>query len=178
MKLFYYKDKIGYFGDDLNPWMWPQIFGRPIESVLDDTYVMIGLGTILGDNNLIKLRSVPTGKWVVMGAGAGYDHVINSAPMSRRCPKIFVRGPLTASVLGLAHEKALTDPAVLINRLSSVISSDGARHKVSVLLHHPHHNVVGPVWVNLCNQIGWNYINVTLAGGHCVHLLLVLAVIF
>ena len=160
MHLYYYKDKIGNFGDDLNPWMWPKILGKPIEDVFDGSYVMIGLGTLLNDINLGKVKTPPE-KWVVMGSGAGYGHVVITAPLLRRCPRLFVRGPRSAGVLGLPRDKAIIDPGVLISQLSIPLTREGPRHKASVLLHHPHHNLVGLVWTKLCDRLGWNYIDVT-----------------
>ena len=160
MHLFYYKDKIGNFGDDLNPWMWPQIFGKSIEDVLDPSHIMIGIGTILSDANLSKIKPPPE-KWVVMGSGAGYGHTAGVAPMLRRCPRIFVRGPHSAAVLGLPREKAIVDSAVLISRLPPLPMPQGPRHKVSVLLHHVHHKLCGVPWVRLCSQLGWNYLDVS-----------------
>jgi succinoglycan biosynthesis protein ExoV len=160
VQLFYYRDKIGNFGDDLNPWIWPQILGKPVEAVLDSSYVLIGIGTILSDGHIAKLKAPPE-KLVVMGSGVGYGDIVRSRTALRRCPRIFVRGPHTAAVLGLPAEKVIVDPGVLISRLTPLPVLRGSRHKVSVLLHHSHHNLCGAAWAHICSELGWNYVNVT-----------------
>lgn len=45
MKLFYYKEKIGNFGDDLNLWLWPRIAPGLLDN--DEQTFFVGIGTLL-----------------------------------------------------------------------------------------------------------------------------------
>jgi hypothetical protein len=61
MRLHYYKDPHGNFGDDLNPWLWSKL----IPDLLDDDgrTLFVGIGTILR-------REIPRGPGkVVFGSG-------------------------------------------------------------------------------------------------------------
>ena len=92
----------GNFGDMLNGWLWQDL----LPGVFDDDPEVrfIGIGTILDHH----LPAAPLN--VVFGSGTGYA----PPPVSVRGPgwRVYgVRGPLTARVLGLGPEAALTDPA-------------------------------------------------------------------
>jgi len=168
MRLWYYKGPAGNFGDDLNPWMWPQIFGRPLDELLDPSHVLIGVGSILDDTMLGQLEAPPE-KWVVMGSGAGYGLVTAMAPGLRRCPRIFVRGPHTAAVIGLPPDKAIVDAGVLVSRLPVPDEPRGPRHQVAVLLHHEHHKRLGIAWARLCGDLGWHYVDVARSPKEVLH---------
>lgn len=103
MKLFYYQDPRGNFGDDLNAWLWPKL----IPHVLDDNQEerFVGIGTLLNH----KLPATP--KLHVFGSGVGYGE---APELTDRLIVHAVRGPLSASALGLPAEKAITDAAVLV----------------------------------------------------------------
>jgi succinoglycan biosynthesis protein ExoV len=106
VKLFYYQDAIGNFGDDLNGWLWPQL----IPELLDDNEnsLFIGIGSILDS----RIPEGPTK--VVFGTGVGYGRLPALDDRWRIC---CVRGPLTASALGLPVELAVTDAASLVRTL-------------------------------------------------------------
>jgi succinoglycan biosynthesis protein ExoV len=77
MKVIYYQDPLGNFGDELNRWLWPQIFGRAItgfghhgvetraENNAEDL-LFYGIGTILDD----RIPEQP--EKIIFGSGAGY----------------------------------------------------------------------------------------------------------
>jgi succinoglycan biosynthesis protein ExoV len=106
VKLFYYQDAIGNFGDDLNAWLWPQL----IPELLGDNAnsLLIGIGSILDS----RIPEGPTK--VVFGTGVGYGRLPPLDDLWRIC---CVRGPLTASALGLPAELAITDAAALVRTL-------------------------------------------------------------
>lgn len=103
MKLVYYKKTVPNFGDDLNADLWPKL--EPSLFDEDAREAFIGIGTIIG----MPVKGFKTLN--VFSSGAGND------PLSRW--KEFevnfkaVRGPISASVLGLPAEIAATDGAVL-----------------------------------------------------------------
>src|SRR6266545_5861186 len=122
MKLYFYQDSAGNFGDDLNAWLWPRLIPDLLGS--DDGVLLVGIGTLL--NNRVPAASMK----LVFGSGAGYG----AKPRIDGSWKILcVRGPLTADALGLPPELAVTDSAALVNRLAPVVAK---RHAVSFMPHH------------------------------------------
>ncbi|HYO50568.1 MAG TPA: polysaccharide pyruvyl transferase family protein [Chloroflexia bacterium] len=123
MKLFYHKDPIGNFGDDLNTWLWPRLIPDLLDD--DDSTLFVGIGTIL-DNR------VPDGpSKIIFGTGVGYGRFPALDERWRIC---CVRGPLTAKALGLPAEMAVTDPAVLVRTVAPGMRTAG--HPVSFMPHH------------------------------------------
>ena len=103
MKLYYFKDQYGNFGDDLNPWLWENLFPGFLNQT--DADLFIGVGTLLNH------RIPPAPSFTVFGSGHGYGNLPKITPSWKfYC----VRGPLTASSLGLNKKTAITDPASLV----------------------------------------------------------------
>ena len=113
MKIHQINNVNGNFGDELNRWMWrelyPELFDdnkRDDES--DDGIDFIGIGTILD-------RHLPTrGLNVVLGSGTGYAPPPDIRANPAQWCVYGVRGPLTAELLDLPREAVLTDPAILL----------------------------------------------------------------
>jgi succinoglycan biosynthesis protein ExoV len=144
MKLFYYKDEIGNFGDDLNPWLW----SRLLPDFLDDdaSEWFVGIGTLLNH----KLPS--SGVKHVFGSGYGYGQkpVIDSSYNF-----ICVRGPKTAEALGLPAELALTDSAILVRAVTLPVQAKTFRFGFI-----PHYlSKRNFTWERLCHELGFNYID-------------------
>lgn len=92
------------FGDELNPWLWPQLV--PELATAKTKGVVVGIGTLLND-----LLPSDVDKFI-LGSGAGYGK--GPAQPDASWKTYFVRGPRTASLLGLEPDRAVTDGAVLI----------------------------------------------------------------
>ncbi len=121
MKLYYYNAqengfKRGNFGDDLNPWIWHQLIPELFADQQDST-LFVGIGTLLNE----FLPKDP--QKVIFGAGAGYGGVDIRKGQFR---VYFVRGRLTAKLLEIPEEKAITDPAILVKSLykKNLLQSD------------------------------------------------------
>jgi succinoglycan biosynthesis protein ExoV len=144
MKLYYYKDKKGNFGDDLNIWLG----NRLLPDFFDDNEeaIFIGIGTLL--NSLL-----PTSPFkVVFSSGVGYK---NPPPSIDGSWKIYcVRGPLSADRLGVDRKHAITDGAALLRSFD--FDYQEKCHDVSFVPHHQSHR---PKWKNFCDKIGLNYID-------------------
>ena len=145
MKLFYYKDPIGNFGDDLNPWIWyslaPELFDD------DGSEVFVGIGT------LINSRAPVAHVKYVFGSGVGYHQFPD---VTDRWNFYCVRGPLSAQRLGLDAAKAITDPAVLLTQ----VVPHGAPKKTNMVSFMPHHaSSRSANWRELCEKAGLNYID-------------------
>ena len=64
MQLYYFKDRHGNFGDDLNPWLWGQLLPEVLRGPSDELFV--GIGTLLNH----RLPAAPIKH--VFGSGHGY----------------------------------------------------------------------------------------------------------
>lgn len=108
MKLTYYQAKEGNFGDDLNAWLWPRIFPRIYEGSQEVAF--IGIGSILGG------KIAPNAsRRIVFGTGIRRPRsvpVLNSDWDVR-----FVRGPISASALGLQRSEFVSDGAICLGLL-------------------------------------------------------------
>lgn len=145
MRLYYFKDPHGNFGDDLNPWLWKQL----VPDLLDDNAdeILVGIGTLLNH------RLPKAGRLHVMGSGAGYGEkmVIDS-----NCMFHAVRGHQTAKLLGLPSSAVVTDAAVLI-RETGVPASTLPRARVGVMF--TGQSLANYNWESLCLQEGLIFIS-------------------
>lgn len=111
MQLIYFHGRVANFGDELNPVIWPRLapdlFGPDAGSQegAPGRTGFLGIGTIIG-------MPTPGCDFLhVFSSGMGYDRLEGwSVPRRVWC----VRGPLSARLLGLDADAALTDGAVLV----------------------------------------------------------------
>lgn len=146
MFLYYAKDPMGNFGDDLNEIVWPKLLPGVLSS--DRNHLFIGIGTILND----RIPNAP--RKTVFGSGYGYG----TKPRLEEGQWEFhvVRGPITAKALDLDPKTAVTDPGILVRR----IFPNGTRprhHRVSFMPHHITDQSAD--WATLCEQAGIHYIS-------------------
>ncbi|HEY4073025.1 MAG TPA: polysaccharide pyruvyl transferase family protein [Herbaspirillum sp.] len=103
----------GNFGDDLNRTMWYRLF--PDIDQLSKEIVVAGIGTILSRKPAAKIRQV------VLGAGAGGPRVkLNVGNSDIR----WVRGPQSATAVGVAPYLGIGDPAWLYSDLYDAFDAD------------------------------------------------------
>ncbi|MFC7478319.1 polysaccharide pyruvyl transferase family protein [Dankookia sp. GCM10030260] len=103
MKLVYYRKQVPNFGDDLNALLWPALAPGLFD---DDPEVgFVGIGTIIGMpcGDLTRLH--------VFSTGIGNDRP--EAWRGKQVEYWCVRGPISARMLGLPAERAITDGAIL-----------------------------------------------------------------
>lgn len=103
MQLHYYRDPLGNFGDDLNPWLWPQLLPGLLDDDPDE--LLVGIGTLLNH----RLPAAPHKH--VLGSGVGYGRL---PQIDRRWTFHAVRGPYSAAQLGLPADSAVCDAAILL----------------------------------------------------------------
>lgn len=144
MKLYYYKDKIGNFGDDLNVWLWDKLIPGSFDD--NDDTLFIGIGTLL--NSLLPQDPLK----IVFSSGVGYKEPPGA--VDDKWDIFCVRGPLSAEVLGIEKKKAITDGAALLRTLPN--ADLPKRYKVSFVPHHASHR---PKWPAVCELLGIHYIN-------------------
>lgn len=175
MKVMYFQDPRGNFGDELNPWLWSRLFGKYISGYGNhaasnaqknannnannnvnnnvnnndsDQLLFYGIGTIL-DNRIPE----PPEK-IIFGSGYGYGLKPNNLD---RCRVSFVRGRKTAEVLGIGADKALTDPAILLRRFFPLVPERDKIYSVSFIPHHT--TAAGGYWQRACTALGIHYID-------------------
>ena len=147
MKLYYYKDPIGNFGDDLNPWLWSRLAPELFDDY-DDDLMFVGIGTLINDWLPYSPRKV------VFSSGVGY--LEGPLPLIDESWKIYcVRGPLSAQTLGLRDDMAITDGAALVRTIN--IPKEPKLYSASFMPHHRHCNMIN--WSLLCKTVRINYIN-------------------
>lgn len=103
MKLYSWRGETRNFGDELNTMLWPAL----LPALFDDNEaeIVLGIGSVL-DN-----RHAPNQLKIVIGAGyGGYQPLPR---MDRSWVIHWVRGPVTAALLGLDPAIGLGDPAML-----------------------------------------------------------------
>lgn len=108
MKLFYFKDPHGNFGDDLNPWLWSKLIPELLDDDPDELFV--GIGTLLN-------HRIPAGpRKHVFGSGLGYGR---PPLVDDRWTFHAVRGPMTAQALGLSADRSVCDSAILLRQVET-----------------------------------------------------------
>jgi hypothetical protein len=122
VRLYYYQDPGGNFGDDLNAWLWPRLIPELLDG--DGSTLFVGIGSILD-------RRIPQGpRKIVFGTGVGYGLL---PVLNEEWQVCCVRGPLSARALGLPPELAVTDPAALVRTVRGTPVE--RRHSVSFIPH-------------------------------------------
>jgi succinoglycan biosynthesis protein ExoV len=152
MKLCYY-NKEKNFGDELNE----LIFNHYLPGFFDNNekILFMGIGTLLG---MIK-PGPKTEKILVFssGLGAGDERTYGEMPeLNEKYLIVCVRGPLTAKLLGLSEESAITDGALLLRGLD--LPAVPKKYKWSYMPHHISEKLF-PEWKKLVHEAGGHYIS-------------------
>lgn len=146
--IFYSRARFLNFGDDLNIWLWPRVVPKFFAQRTD--YLLIGTGTILGD------RIPSASRRYVMGSGAGYGAVPRDLS-NGSWRFMFVRGPLTAKVLDLPADAAVTDGAML---LPQYLPASGLRERRTGPIFIPHwKSALQGEWPEVCQMAGVRYVS-------------------
>lgn len=142
MKLHMY-DHFSNYGDVLNRHIWPLYFGNFLNH--DDSILMFGIGTLLGQ------KISHQGTVIVCGSGCGYEPDLNAV---KDYKIFFVRGPNSASLLGLSPDSAITDPAILVDEC---FPPEPRRDRVVFM---PHLETSrNPLWRRICSMAGIHYVD-------------------
>lgn len=134
-------------GDDLNLWLWPQLFGDLI--VEDSSRYFLGIGTILTEKRLKMLAE----KEVVIFSSGAWEW--NVPTLGDNCTVYGVRGPRTASKLGLKSDLVVGDGAYLIREVDFP-KAEKQKGKVGFIPHHRSEDYID--WDKICQEIGLTYI--------------------
>jgi hypothetical protein len=148
MKLVYYRKTVPNFGDDLNLSLWPALAPRLFDE--NPASGFIGIGTIIGMPCDPALRQL-----TVFSSGAGYDRLDRWA--DRRVEFSCVRGPITARLLGLPADRALTDGAILTPLAPGFPGRAGPGRGIVVV---PHWETLQhPGWDEVATQTGFEIVD-------------------
>lgn len=150
MRIVYYKDAVGNFGDDLNELIWPRLLPEDVRAAPDT--VLVGIGSLLDQ---ARFRDVETeGKRVfVMGSGAAYGALPKGHERWTYCA---VRGALTAELVG-HPEAAITDSAILLAGLPDLVPPAPKRDAVLFMPHH--RTLVNSRWQQAAERAGMVFVD-------------------
>jgi hypothetical protein len=142
MKVYYWKSADGNFGDDLNLWLWEKLMPGAWPEVGD--VLLAGVGTVLSSRHLPDSEKI-----LVFGSGTGYGKISSKIEVPWR--HIYgVRGPLTAALLNLDNELALSDPAIL---LPDVIAKPDINDASKQIIFVPHiESARNTNWGEICER--------------------------
>ncbi|GAB3371456.1 polysaccharide pyruvyl transferase family protein [Azotobacter armeniacus] len=127
MRLAYFKDWRGNFGDDLNIPFFNHIIPG-YDKILPEKS-LYGIGTLLNDAHGTIKNSL------IFGSGFGYRE---SVSIDWSTTKVFgVRGPITAKKLGLDPDQyVMGDPAIYVEKIPELMTGRPFPYKNVVALHH------------------------------------------
>ena len=116
----------GNFGDDINEWMWRELLGNNI--IYDDpSCVYFGAGSLL---NQAAADQFQNRKVTVIGSGFGYGKLPTPG---NNWTVLFVRGPVTAKILGVDKSLGIGDSVILLKNHLPTVSK---KIDVSFIPHH------------------------------------------
>lgn len=152
MKLYYYESKTGNFGDDINKWLWDELKPGFFDCNKDIRFSSIG--------TIINKGMPEAKKWIVFSSGIGYGYAPKGFG-NESWDVICVRGPLSASILGLPDNKYITDGAALLSTLAEFKPLPEDERDGVIFI--PHHNALDTGnWEEVCNRAGIEFVNPTL----------------
>jgi succinoglycan biosynthesis protein ExoV len=148
MEVYYYKSSQPNLGDDLNAWIWQRLI--PEQLAISDNTVMLGIGTIIGQRLPAATRRI------IFTSGLGYNP--NTPDIHEAGWQVLaVRGPLTASILGLPPEAAVTDGAIFVSLFPEFFTPPEDRHGAVFV---PHISAARAVdWRPICAAAGIEYLD-------------------
>lgn len=148
MKPYFWESHHGNFGDDLNLWLWD--FLLPGLRETHPETMLVGVGTVLNPDLLPRnIRKL------VIGSGYGYGSppdIRDPGEWDMRC----VRGPLTASKLGLPEPMGIIDPAVMVTDMPEFQNLPKRYAKTFI----PHwESAEFGIWKEACEPAGLTYLD-------------------
>ncbi|MDS1309932.1 polysaccharide pyruvyl transferase family protein [Marinobacter xiaoshiensis] len=158
MAIFYYSDfktefNSSNFGDDINPYLIRQLFNSSIIESKD--ICIVGIGTLLNKKNVDRLS--PYTKKIVFSTGVGYGDVPSNFDESWEF--VCVRGPKSASQLGLSADKAVCDGAILLSDFYPIIAESDKKIEKIFIPHLKTHWAAGRALRKIVERAGYFYLS-------------------
>ena len=145
MKLYYFKDPNGNFGDDLNPWLWDKLLPNFFDN--DDKEIFVGIGTLINH----RLPAEPIKHIFGSGFGYGTPPVIDDQYRVHA-----VRGYLTAERLGISKSLVITDAAILLRTIYKPAQKPEGR-RIGFIPHCQSSRYFD--WARVCEDLQLEYIS-------------------
>lgn len=152
MEYIYYKDPVGNFGDDLNGWLWPQLFGK--ETIENDD-AFFGIGSILYNENKL-ITDLQNRKKIVFGTGIRPSY--QPFKYDQTWDIKFLRGPLSSYSLNNEHD-FITDAAYALRVTENfeLLKNSEKKYEISVM---PYFRSIKYFdWKLICDRLGYHYIS-------------------
>lgn len=146
MHKIYWKSDIQNFGDELNKDFFELATHVPLDTVRKDE-------AILGIGSILDYKTEGYQKIHVLGTGSGFDSL--NIPNKRDYKFWFVRGPMTAAVLGIDPDLALTDPAILIPDVYNLHPAKTSTYRTLFIPHFL--SSMNADWETACESNGIHY---------------------
>jgi succinoglycan biosynthesis protein ExoV len=152
MEYIYYKDPIGNFGDDLNGWLWPQLFG---EESLNNDDAFLGIGSILFNNSKL-ITDLKERKKIVFGTGIRPTY--EAFKYDDKWDVKFLRGPLSSYSFNNEYEY-ITDAAYALRFIENFDSLKNAEKKYEISVMPYFRSIPFFDWQSICDRLGYHYIS-------------------
>ncbi|MEP6747478.1 MAG: polysaccharide pyruvyl transferase [Bacteroidota bacterium] len=154
MKLVEIKLRKNNFGDDLNEWLWPQIFANIDDN---DNGYFLGIGTILLGGSPV-LEKISRSKKIVFGSGVRPSELYVSYKPDSLTDIKFLRGPLSSQALDHKYEY-ITDAAYAVRQLDNFQQLQNTEKKYEISVMPYFHSVDYFDWKSICKKLGFHYIS-------------------
>jgi hypothetical protein len=145
MKMYYCKTSRRNFGDELNVWLWSRLLPDFFDE--DASTIFLGIGSILFDFFPRDAKKIVF--------GSGYGGYTPLPIIDERWQFYFVRGRLTADILGIDQSLALGDAAILLR--SCIKDRPKCKYSVSFMPHWE--SAVNGEWSEVCSVAGIHYLD-------------------
>jgi succinoglycan biosynthesis protein ExoV len=152
MEYIYFKDPKGNFGDDLNGWLWPQIFG---EESLNKEDAFLGIGSILFNDHKI-ITDLGERKKIVFGTGIRPTY--EAFKYDQTWDIKFLRGPLSSYSFNNQFDY-ITDAAYALRFIENYDSLKNAEKKYEVSVMPYFRSIKYFDWQSICDKLGYHYIS-------------------
>lgn len=147
MKLFYFRDVVANFGDELNPWLFTRLLPDFFDD--DERELFLGIGSILYDNY------PPESRKIVFGSGyAGYRP---PPVLDDMWSPYFVRGPRSAQAIGLDRSYGIGDGATLLRVMGDAVPKAAAPLGPIFIPHWE--SALDGVWERVASEAGLTYVD-------------------
>lgn len=156
MHIYYWSSKDGNVGDDLNNWLWPEVFGDDyFDPNSSDRFV--GIGSVLDDRHAQSASA--QARTVVFGAGArGYRH---RPRQTDKLDIMFVRGPRTAALLSNPSTRYISDPAILTPLYAQDFAPPPSKNNPVRIGYIPYYETPKDISLAICAATGMTPIPIT-----------------
>jgi succinoglycan biosynthesis protein ExoV len=147
IKLINFKSDSGNVGDDFSEWLFSRLIGSKLAEESDT--LLFGVGSILDESFDREFSHKDIRRKMVFGSGARRASATPSIAEGN-WTIYCVRGPLTATALGISAQHAVADPGILASKFLPM--SLGAKNQVGIV---PYFAASHKFWEKLASRLGF-----------------------